>query len=85
MKRELEQVWFHDRLPHVGGWFAGVQYLGPEVFPGQWKGTLDTDVREIALKIRIGGAWKTYRVPLEYVKLYRGLPTKAEPDAPSES
>lgn len=84
MKREIEQVWFLDRMPHVGEWFAGCQYLGPEVFPTQWRGTLDTETREIALKLRLNGAWKTFRVPLEYVKLYRGRPTQAEPDAPAE-
>lgn len=82
MKREIEQVWFKARLPHVAEWFAGVQYLGPEVAKGQWKAVLDTDVREIALKLRLKGAWKTYRVPLEFVVLYRGLPTKAESDSP---
>ena len=85
MKREIEQVWFTDRMPHVGGWFAGCQYLGPEVFPGQWQGTLDTDTREIALRLRLSDKWKTYRVPLEQVRLYRGKPTQAKPgDAASE-
>lgn len=83
MKRDIEQVWFYDRLPHVADWFAGIKYLGPEVFPGLWAGTIDTELREIAFKLKLKGAWKTYRVPLEFVVLYRGKPTQAKPGGPA--
>ena len=75
MKRTVEQLWFHNSIPFLSRLVGNTTYLGPEI-PG-WSAFADTEVREIALKVKQGKSSKTLRIPFESVACYVGSPTKA--------
>lgn len=82
MKRTVEMLWFHNSIPFLSRFVGNTTYLGPEI-PG-WSAFADTEVREIALKIKQGKSSITLRVPFESVACYKGAPTKADAGADLE-
>lgn len=70
MRMALQQIHFPRQMSMFPAW-ARTSYLGPESGPkGAWRGEVDTDTREIIIKIRESAGdpkspLKTWRMGLE--------------------
>lgn len=85
MRMAVSHVWFPRTMPMLPHWARGT-CLVPETGPkGAWSGEVDTDTREVVIRIRaVAGdaksARETYRMGLEGM-VYRVIPTgKLAPD-----
>ena len=87
MKREIEQIWFKAKLPHIAAEYASIDYLGPELrsIGRKWSGYIDYETREYVLRLETSQGTRTYRGPYDgMVKTFRGAPTKAKAGQDSE-